>query len=181
MKTEKTTESGSRRPPFKIRQMDIDDLADVFHLGERLFRADESPNTYRTWDKYEVVALFYADTEFCLVAELEEKIIGFCLGNTITKPHSAWKYGYLVWLGVAPAFQRTGVAERLFRRFKEIMLKHNVRMLMVDTEEDNLAALRLFRKLGFRNPQRHIYMTMNLESERQLIKKKNHNPVASKP
>ena len=174
MKTESIAETRLKRSPLKIRQMDIDDVAPVFHLGEALFRAEESPNTYRTWDKYEVVELFYADSEYCLVASLEDEIVGFCLGNTITKTHSAWKYGYLVWLGVAPAFQRSGVAEKLFRRFKDIMLKHNVRMLVADTEEENLPALKFFRKQGFRNPQKHIYLTMNLENERMLIKKKNH-------
>lgn len=161
-----------KRPAFKIRQMEIDDIAMVFHLGEKLFKAEEAPNTYRTWDEYEVIELYYGDVEFCLVAALNKKIIGFALGSTITKAHSAWKYGHLIWLGVDPKYQRIGVAERLFRRFKEIMLKENVRMLVVDTELENLPALRLFRKLGFRNPQQHLYLTMNLESERQLMKKK---------
>jgi ribosomal protein S18 acetylase RimI-like enzyme len=98
--------------------------------------------------------------------------VGFALGTTITKSHSAWKYGHLVWLGVAPEFQRLGVAQKLFNRFKDIMLKSHVRMLLVDTEAENLPALHLFRKLGFGNPQQHIYLTMNLAAESQLFKKK---------
>ena len=170
----KKDENGEKpkRPLLKIRHMEIDDIPTVFHLGEKLFKAEESPNTYRTWDEYEVVELYYSDVDFCLVATAGEKLVGFALGSTITKAHSAWKYGHLIWLGVDPVFQRTGVAERLFKRFKEIMLKENVRMLVVDTETENLPALRFFRKLGFRNPQQHIYLTMNLESERQLMKKK---------
>ena len=170
----KKDENGEKhkRPMFKIRQMEIDDIAMVFHLGEKIFKAEEAPNTYRTWDQYEVVELYYGDVEFCLVAAADKKIAGFALGSTITKAHSAWKYGHLIWLGVDPKYQRMGIAERLFKRFKEIMLKENVRMLVVDTETDNIPALKLFRKLGFRNPQQHIYLTMNLESERQLMKKR---------
>ena len=59
-----------------IRQMEIDDLADVFHLGEKLFTAREVPNLYRTWDEYEVVNLFQSDPEFCLVAEFEAVKMG---------------------------------------------------------------------------------------------------------
>jgi len=175
-------EKKPKRPMFKVRQMDIDDVAMVFHLGEKLFKADAAPNTYRIWDEYEVIELYYGDVEFCLVAALKKKIIGFALGSTITKTHSAWKYGHLIWLGVDPKYQRIGVADKLFRRFKDVMLKENVRMLVVDTDLENLPALRLFRKLGFRNPKQHLYLTMNLESERQLLKKKeNGSPPEEKP
>ena len=66
-----------KRSDLIIRQMEIDDLADVFHLGEKLFTASEVPNLYRTWDEYEVVNLFQSDPEFCLVAESEEEIMGY--------------------------------------------------------------------------------------------------------
>lgn len=170
--SEEDPEPKSRRSTVKIREMEIDDIAHVFHLGERLFTAESAPNTYRTWDEYEVIELFYGDVEFCLVAVKDEQIVGFVLGTTITKTHSAWKYGHLVWLGVDPAFQRKGVAEKLFRRFKDVMLKHDVRMLVVDTDAENLPALRLFRRLGFGNPKQHIYLTMNMAGERQLMKRR---------
>jgi len=88
--------AGEKRPVIKIREMLIDDIAIVFHMGEELFKAQEVPNMYRTWDPYEVVGLFNSDTEFCLVAEIDDDIIGFALGTTIEKSHSAWKYGYLI-------------------------------------------------------------------------------------
>ena len=166
-------EEKHRRGSLKIREMEIDDLADVFHLGEEIFSADKTPNTYRTWDEYEVIELYYADSEFCIVADLDDKIVGFALATTITKARSAWKYGHLIWLGVDPAHQRSGVAERLFRRFKEIMLANKVRMLVVDTDAENLPALRFFRKHGFGNPTQHIYMTMNLTTQRHSPRRTN--------
>jgi ribosomal protein S18 acetylase RimI-like enzyme len=164
--------TGERRSVVKIREMVIDDIPVVFHMGEALFKAQDVPNMYRTWDTYEVVGLFNSDTEFCLVAELEDAIIGFALGTTIEKTHSAWKYGHLIWLGVKPDHQRKGIAEKLFRRFKDIMLKNDVRMLIVDTQAENLPALHFFRKLGFGQPQQHIYLTMNVAAEHQRMKKK---------
>jgi ribosomal protein S18 acetylase RimI-like enzyme len=162
-----------KKPQYvEIRQMEIDDLPRVFHLGERLFRAEKVPNLYRTWDEFEVVELFRGDSEFCLVAELDDKVIGFALGSKITKSHSAWKYGHLIWLGVDPACQRRGTAERLFNRFRDLMLKEGVRMLIVDTEAENLSSLHFFRKMGFGNPQQHIYLTLNLAARKQLLKKK---------
>lgn len=167
MTNDAETLSKGRRNQAKIREMDIDDLATVFHLGEQLFQASEAPNLYRTWDEYEVVDLFQGESEHCLVAEADGELLGFALGTTISKTRSAWKYGHLVWLGVKPGAQRSGIAERLFNRFLEVMLDDNVRMLIVDTEADNHAALRFFRKQGFANPQAHTYLHMNLDAHRQ--------------
>ncbi|MCM2285862.1 MAG: GNAT family N-acetyltransferase [Desulfobacula sp.] len=152
--------------------MEIDDIAPVFHLGEILFKADETPTMYRTWDPFEVTTLFNSDTEFCLVAEDEDTLIGFALGTTITKNHSAWKYGYLIWLGVCREYQRGKTAEKLFNRFKDLILKAGGRMLMVDTSAENTPAIRFFNKMGFGVPMPHVYMTMNLDADLHRMKQK---------
>jgi len=157
-----------KRSNIIIREMDIDDLATVFHLGEQLFKARHVPNLYRTWDEFEVIELFNSDSEFCLVAEVDDKMVGFALGTTITKNHSAWKYGQLAWLGVEPAYHRYGIATRLFNQFLELMTKSGVRMLLVDTEADNLPALHFFRKLGFGNPEEHVYLTLNIAKHQRM-------------
>lgn len=157
---------------IKIRQMVVDDLAPVFHLGEKLFQPDSMPNLYRTWDEFEVIGLYNSDTEYCLVAEYQQELVGFALGTTISKAHSAWKYGYLTWLGVSRKYQRLGVAEKLFQRFRTLMLQQGVRMLIADTQAENLSALRFFRKVGFGNPCEHIYLSLNLASSQQQLRRK---------
>jgi ribosomal protein S18 acetylase RimI-like enzyme len=158
-----------RRWSISVRPMEIDDLAHVFHLGELLFTAEEVPNLYRTWDEHEVIDLFHSDPELCLVAEDGDRMVGFAMGTTVTKSRSAWKYGHLVWLGVAPEFHGTGAAEKLFNALLDLMLESGVRILVVDTEADNQAALRFFRKMGFGHPQEHIYLAMNLDNLRQRL------------
>jgi ribosomal protein S18 acetylase RimI-like enzyme len=154
-----------RRPAVEIREMEIDDLAPVFHLGERLFTSKKVPTLYRTWDEYEVTNIFQTEPEFCLVAEVHGNPIGFALGTTITKTRSAWKYGHLVWLGVDPDYQRLGVAKRLFSHFRDKMDEHGVRILLVDTEADNEQALAFFREMGFGNPEEHLYLALNLDQQ----------------
>lgn len=154
---------------INVRPMEIDDLARVFHLGEALFTAEEVPNLYRTWDEHEVIDLFHSDPELCLVAEENNRMVGFAMGTTVTKSRSAWKYGHLVWLGVAPEFHGTGAAEKLFNALLDLMLESGVRILVVDTEADNEAALHFFKKMGFGHPQEHIYLAMNLDNLRQRL------------
>ena len=155
-----------------IREMSVDDIAEVFHIGEIIFTAEYSPSLYRTWDEYEVVSMFNSDSELCLVAENNGATVGFALGTTVDKHHSAWKYGYLVWLGVCPKAQKLKVGERLFKEMKRRMRSQGVRMIIVDTDADNRAGIRFFTKRGFGNIQQHVYMTLNLSPKSRKKRKK---------
>lgn len=147
---------------LRIQEMTIDDLPEVFHLGEEIFTSDYSPSMYRTWDEYEITTLFNSENELCLVAKCEGRVLGFVLGTTVEKTHSAWKYGYLVWLGVRKELRNSGVGEELFHEIKRRMVEQGVRMIIIDTDADNKAGIQFFRKQGFNNVRQHVYMTLNL-------------------
>ncbi len=160
---------------LRIREMTIDDFAEVFHIGEQVFTAEYSQSLYRTWDEYEITTLFNTDGELCLVAEAGERILGFALGTTVKKHHSPWKYGYLVWLGVRPDIQQGGVGSGLFKEIRRRMREQGVRMIIIDTSADNEPAIRFFQKQGFADIQEHVYMTLNLVRK----KKKSHGKKKS--
>jgi ribosomal protein S18 acetylase RimI-like enzyme len=154
----------------RIREMEIGDLPGVYDLGERLFSAEALPILYRTWDEYDVVDLFSADGETCLVAELEGRLVGFVLGSVIQKRRGAWTYGYLEWIGVDPACGRRGIGRRLFRSLTERFVGQGVRMIIVDTESDNRDAIAFFRSLGFGQEHRHVYLSLNLTHHPEYVK-----------
>ncbi len=154
-----------------IRVMTIDDMAAVFHLGEKLFTSEYSSSMYRTWDEYEITTLFNSDTELCIVAELNGEVVGFALGTTVEKNNSAWKYGYLVWIGTRPGLQKCGAGKALFEEIRERMVEQGVRMIIIDTDADNKAGIQFFKKQGFDNIQEHVYMTLNLSKTRKSKKK----------
>ena len=87
------------------------------------------------------------------------------------KHHSPWKYGYLVWLGVRKEGQKGRVGARLFREIRRRMEEQGVRMIIIDTDADNEAAIRFFEKQGFGNIQEHVYMTLNLSRRRKSAEK----------
>jgi hypothetical protein len=45
------------------------------------------------------MSIFQTGPEFRLIAEFDDKAVGFTLGTTISKTRSAWKYSHLVWRG----------------------------------------------------------------------------------
>ena len=157
---------------LRIREMTIDDFAEVFHIGEDVFTAEYSQSLYRTWDEYEITTLFNSDGELCLVAEGGEQILGFALGTTVKKHHSPWKYGYLVWLGVRQDIQQAGVGKGLFKEIRRRMKDQGVRMIIIDTSADNNPAIRFFQKQGFADIQDHVYMTLNLARKKNKTHRK---------
>ena len=154
-----------KKTEIVIRQMEIDDVSAVYHLGDRLFTSDEFPILYRTWDAYEVTDAFTSEPEFCLVAEeeTEQKVVGFILATTIEKERTAWKkYGYLSWIGVEGTYQRTNLGHRLYRRLEERLQKSGVRMVIADTDADNEEAISFFNKIGFSTSSRHLWLAKTL-------------------
>jgi len=148
---------------IELRQMQLKDLPPVFRLGQRLFTAEDLPTLYRSWDEHEILELFRSDEETCLVAEDDEKIIGFALGCMMDKPRSAWRYGWLEWLGVAPRYKRHGIARRLLNQLTQLL----------DTDEDNADALAFLRQTGFGQETRHVYLSRNLDEHPRSLERRN--------
>ncbi|WP_448564418.1 GNAT family N-acetyltransferase [Trichothermofontia sp.] len=143
-----------------IRDMEIDDLAPVYHLGDSLFTSDLYPYIYRTWDEWEVIGLYNTDPEYCLVAEVENQLAGFILGSIISK--ASITYGYILWLGVDPAFQRRGIADSLVDKLIERLINDGARFMMVDTDPENTPAVNFFTRKGFGDRRRHVFLSMDL-------------------
>lgn len=161
-----------KRDRVEIREMDLDDLPQVFDVGEKLFTAEKWPNLYRTWDEYELLELYASNKELCLVAEIDNQIIGFALGSIIEKERSAWNYGYLEWIGVLPSMKNKGIGTRLFNRLTDLIIKRGARMMIVDTEMENREALQFFKKQGFGQEIKHVFLTRNLSTHPDYLKRK---------
>jgi ribosomal protein S18 acetylase RimI-like enzyme len=159
----RSTGNENKRAEAVVRQMEIDDISTVYHLGERLFTSEEFPILYRTWDPYEVSIHFTTDPDYCLVAEADGKVAGFIMGTTIEKEGTAWKkYGYVSWIGVDEAFQRSNLGHRLYRKLEERLRRDGVRMMIVDTEADNQEAIAFFQDMGFSLSSEYVWLAKTL-------------------
>jgi ribosomal protein S18 acetylase RimI-like enzyme len=153
--------------------MQLEDLAGVFELGCRLFRPDRLPTLYRCWDESDILKLYENHKETCLVAaDSDERILGFALGSVMEKPGSAWRYGWLEWLGVDPFHKRLRIAQRLIGRLQDRLVEKQVRIMLVDTDEGNRSALALFHKLGFGQELRHVFLSLNLETHPRVLERR---------
>lgn len=80
---------------------------------------------------------------FGLLWQSEGKPLGFVLGR------SNGARGEVLSLGVAPAARQRGVARALMNAAIEGVSRRGLRTLYLEVAEDNDAALRLYRDLGF--------------------------------
>jgi ribosomal protein S18 acetylase RimI-like enzyme len=143
--------------------MRVDDVPKVYALGEQVFSAKSLPVLYRTWDPYEVALLFASETELSLVAERDGQVVGFCLTTTIEKPGKPWRYGYIIWLAVDRRKWLQGVGRRLVAETTRRLRERRARYMLVDTPEENSGALDFFKRLGYQERSRQIWLWKDLE------------------
>ena len=170
----------SRHAPrgIAIREMRVDDIPEVYRLGHRLFKSQEASTFYRTWDAYEVTNNFNQDPHLTLVAQSRKgRIVGFALGTTYGNDSGSWKYGYILWMGVSPRWQGSGLGRLLYHDMERRMHEEGVRMAFVDTARSNTGAIKFFKRMGYGKPEAEVWMSKMLQRTR---KNKASSPVASK-
>jgi len=163
-----------------VREMEIGDLPGVYALGEEVFSAELYPALYRTWDPYELAVHFASDSETCLVAEIDDKLVGFAIGTILEKSGSAWTYGYILWLGVDPTAGRKGIGGKLVGTMQDIFIVNGTRMILVDTDADNTPAISFFKAQGFEDDSEHVYLSKNLTYDPDYIEHHKRGRVAER-
>ena len=154
-----------KKQQIEIRQMTLEDLSEVWHLGEKIFTPSYLPFTYRTWNVDELLSLFNDDPELCLVAEdgKSDKIVGFALGVILKRPQSPWKYGYFNWVGVQKTRQESGVGKRLYNELEKRFKQKGARIAIADVENNNPSGVHFVEGLGFKKAESYIWFSKNIE------------------
>jgi ribosomal protein S18 acetylase RimI-like enzyme len=133
-----------------------------------LFKSQEASTFYRTWDAYEVTNNFNQDPRLTLVAETRRgRIVGFALGTTYEDESGGWKYGYILWMGVSPRQQGSGLGSQIYHEMERRMHEEGVRMAFVDTARTNTGAIRFFKRMGYGKPEAEVWMSKILQRARK--------------
>lgn len=83
-----------------------------------------------------------------LVAKENCDIVGFIIGTIYTESNSLT--GHILTLDVSPTVRRRGIARRLLREIEKIFRERGVTSCRLEVREDNVAALGLYQKLGYK-------------------------------
>ena len=83
-----------------------------------------------------------------LVAKTNGKIVGFVIGMIHIERNAL--VGHILTVDVSPSHRRRGIAQRLLQKLEEIFKEKGVKSCRLEVREDNIAALKLYQKLGYK-------------------------------
>jgi ribosomal protein S18 acetylase RimI-like enzyme len=132
-----------------VRSMAIDDLGAVWRLGKALFTGEISYSK-RLWTEDELLARFVDNQALCLVANFNERVVGFILGAVLKRTGSSWSTGYFLWIAVSKRYQKKGVAVKLYKELERRLRDRGARDVICEVETRNFKALDFMRRVGFR-------------------------------
>jgi ribosomal-protein-alanine N-acetyltransferase len=97
------------------------------------------------WDREAIRSLLEhpAATSLVAVAGTPKAVIGFVIGQL------AADEAEILSIGVSPVWQRAGVAAGLLEGLARAARRGDAKRIFLEVAEDNVAALALYRKLGF--------------------------------
>jgi ribosomal protein S18 acetylase RimI-like enzyme len=121
--------------PYSIEQASWRDLLALSQLEKACFDKD-------AWPLLDVMGVLTFPGVVRLRVMGEGALIGFIAGDAKKEKKTGW----ILTLGVDPAWRRMGIAERLLGMCEEAM---HVPLVKLSVRRSNIAALRLYGKLGY--------------------------------
>jgi len=130
---------------YKIENASIQDL-------DKLYKIEIECFSNEAFSKQQIASLLTNYNALSLVAKIDNEIVGFIIGMIYIERNSL--VGHILTVDVSPKHRRKGIAQRLLQEIEKIFAEKNVRTCHLEVREDNIAALKLYEKLGYRKISR---------------------------
>ncbi len=148
----------SSSAPATIRLGDHHDLPALtaLSIGIQAFHVEGRPDLFREPDGDALRAFLASriDSEdVMLVAEVEERIVGYLLGELVSSPETPFRFAsshlYVHHIAITPQSQRQGVGRELLREAEMWARSQNARAIRLDSWAFNSRAHDFFKSEGF--------------------------------
>jgi ribosomal-protein-alanine acetyltransferase len=129
--------------PTKISIQD----ASLKHL-DRLCEIEQKCFKSEAFTRQQIANLLAHPNSVSLIAKDNHNIIGFIIGVIF---HEREKLaGHILTIDVYPSHRRMGIGSTLLKQIEKIFAGKGVKTCYLEAREDNVAALNLYRKLGYK-------------------------------
>jgi ribosomal-protein-alanine N-acetyltransferase len=125
---------------IKIRRANIDDLKEIYRIEKESF-----PDPY----PYGLLKAFLFHPGVYLVATINEKIIGYCIGIIRNE-----NIGHIISIAVDKDYRRKGVGTLLLKTTINELMKLGAKKFRIEVRESNIIAIKLYEKIGFKEKER---------------------------
>ncbi|MEM3694966.1 MAG: ribosomal protein S18-alanine N-acetyltransferase [Candidatus Bathyarchaeia archaeon] len=127
-------------------QVTVED-ASPKHL-DRLYEIEIKCFEKEAFTKEQIASLLTNYNAIGLIAKLNEEIVGFIIG--MLHQEEGKTVGHILTIDVLPEYRRRGIGLRLLNEIEEIFRGKGANVCVLEVREDNIAALRLYKKLGYK-------------------------------
>jgi len=121
--------------------------ASVRHL-DRLSEIEMECFDKEAFTKQQIASLLTDYNSVGLIAKVNDEIVGFIIGMIYAEKDAL--VGHILTIDVSPVQRRKGIAQKLLQEIEKIFKEKGVKTSRLEVREDNVAALGLYEKLGYR-------------------------------
>jgi len=121
--------------------------ASLRHL-DRLYEIETKCFNKEAFTKQQIASLLSDYNSVSLVAKENGEIIGFIIGIVYVERNSLT--GHILTIDILPIHRRKGIAQSLLQKIEKIFKEKSVKACRLEVREDNIAALGLYQKLGYK-------------------------------
>ena len=145
---------------INIRKAVINDLVKIKKIDALAFKNDSYPI-------FVLRQYFDISGDYLLVAEENNEIIGYTIGNLIAKTSQGW----ILSLGVHPKSRGKKIGGSLTKKLLTLLEKNNSKEVFLTVHPQNKSAIRIYQELGFEEVGKSDNYYFD-EEKRIIMKKK---------
>lgn len=137
---------------MKTVKINIED-ASIRHL-DKLCEVERKCFKSEAFTRQQIAQLLTHPNAVSLIAKDNHTIIGFVIGMIYIEKEKM--EGHILTIDVSPSHRRMGIGKMLLQQMERIFINKGVKTCCLEAREDNIAALNLYQKLGYKKA-RKIY------------------------
>jgi ribosomal-protein-alanine acetyltransferase len=126
--------------------MKIEDTS-IRHLG-KLYEIEKQCFGQEAFTKQQLTYLLTEYNAIGLAARVNSEIAGFAIARVDIGRNTS--FGHILTVDIAPAYRRKGIAQKLLQEIETIFREKGIKECRLEVREDNVAALNLYQKLGYK-------------------------------
>lgn len=121
--------------------------ASIKHL-DRLYEVEMECFEREAFTRQQIAYLLTDYDAVSLIARVDGEIVGFIIGKIYVSGKSA--IGHILTIDVAPKHRRRGIGLKLLQNIEKMFRCKGVKVCCLEVREDNIAALSLYQKFGYK-------------------------------
>lgn len=123
----------------------IEDVS-ISHL-DRLYEIEQQCFNREAFTKQQLSILLTDYNIVRLAATVNDEVAGFAMAQIDFRRNKP--FGHILTVDVLPAYRRKGIAQNLLHEIESVFRAMGIKECHLEVREDNVAALSLYRKLGY--------------------------------